>query len=74
MSFGLRWGKAWYERSLDRLCGVWGLDRGSGEWNGHEQYRRDVRRSALSRWSWASPAVEVAAAPIERLVAWRWRA
>jgi hypothetical protein len=69
--FLLRWSKAWYERSLDHLCAVWGLDREHDEWASHSQYRIKVRRSVPTPWKSANVALMTAATPIEQLVASR---
>jgi GT2 family glycosyltransferase len=70
-SFLLRWSRDWYERSLERLCCAWGLDRSDREWDMHARYRTSVRRSVLTRWSHVNAAIDWAALPAERLVA-RW--
>jgi hypothetical protein len=72
-SFLLRWGKGWYERSLDHLCTVWGFNRDDSEWALHERYRASVRRSGLTRWPRVNGAIDLAAVPLERLVE-RWNA
>ena len=69
-SFLLRWSEDWYERSLDRLCRAWDLDPDDSEWAMHAQYRTDVRRSVLTRWSRVNAAIDRAAVPAERLVEW----
>jgi GT2 family glycosyltransferase len=69
-SFLLRWSGDWYERSLDRLCEVWGLDRHDSEWNHHAWYRTSVRRGVLTRWSRVNAAIDHATVPAERLVGW----
>ncbi len=70
-SFLLRWSEDWYERSLDRLCSAWDLDRSDSEWAMHARYRTNVRRSVLTRWSRVNAAIDRAAVPAERLVE-RW--
>jgi GT2 family glycosyltransferase len=64
-SFVLRWSRAWYERSLDRLCDVWGFDRRDPEWDHHALYRTDVRRSVLTRSRYVNAAIDRAAVPAE---------
>jgi hypothetical protein len=66
--FLLRWSKDWYDRSLDHLCRVWGLDRGHAEWTSHARYRRHVRRGVPTPWRYVNAGVELAAEPLERLV------
>ncbi len=73
-SFALRWGEDWFERSLDHLCAVWGLDRHDSEWAMHSEYRTFVRRSVLTPWSRVNAVVDRAVVPVERLVARRWHA
>jgi GT2 family glycosyltransferase len=73
--FLLRWGRAWYERSLDRLCTAWNLDPADSEWETHARYRTDVRRSVLTPWRRVNAAVDHAVVPAEWLVtAWNDRA
>ncbi|MEX1008552.1 MAG: glycosyltransferase [Acidimicrobiia bacterium] len=72
-SFLLRWSGVWYERSLDRLCRAWGLDRDDPEWAAHARYRTSVRRSVLTRWPRVNAVIDRAAVPAERLVA-SWNA
>ena len=69
-SFLLRWSEDWYERSLDRLCNAWDLDRTDSEWVTHARYRTDIRRSVLTRWSRVNAMIDRAAVPAERLVEW----
>lgn len=69
-SFLLRWSGDWYERSLDRLCSAWDLDRHDTEWVMHARYRTAVRRSVLTRWSRVNAAIDCAAVPAERLAEW----
>ena len=73
-SFALRWGKDWYERSLDRLCTAWSLDRSDPEWHRHERYRVWARRSILTRWATFNAVVDHATAPVDRLLSRRWDA
>jgi glycosyltransferase involved in cell wall biosynthesis len=70
-SFLLRWSRAWYERSLDRLCEVWGFDRHDHEWDHHALYRTDVRRRVLTRSRYVNAAIDRAAVPAEWVLA-RW--
>ncbi len=70
-SFLLRWGRDWYERSLDHLCRVWRLDRHSAEWSHHATYRRTVRRGAMTRWPRVNAVIDRAVVPAEWL-AERW--
>lgn len=72
-SFMLRWGGDWYERSLDRLCDAWGLDRHDVEWDHHARYRTDVRRTVPTPWRRVNAAFDHASVPAERVVAARWR-
>ena len=73
-SFSLRWGRDWFDRSLEHLCTTWGLDPSDEEWQTHERYRRDVRRGVFTRWSRVSAAVDRAIAPLDHAVAQRWDA
>jgi GT2 family glycosyltransferase len=69
--FLLRWSKDWYERSLDRLCAVWGLDRDHDEWASHSRYRTWVRRRVPTSWKSVNVALTTATTPVEHLVT-RW--
>jgi GT2 family glycosyltransferase len=71
-SFLLRWSEDWYQRSLEHLCAVWGLDRHDREWNKHAVFRTTVRRSVLTRSRLVNAVIDRAAKPIERLVTRRW--
>jgi hypothetical protein len=77
-SFLLRWSGDWYERSLDHLCEVWGLDRECSNWNQHARYRTQIRRGVLKQWSrWprVNAAIDRATVPVEALVVgWNDRA
>jgi GT2 family glycosyltransferase len=70
-SFLLRWSRDWYERSLDRLCTVWALDRHDTEWDRHATYRSDVRRGVMTRSRYVNAALDRASLPLERLLD-RW--
>jgi GT2 family glycosyltransferase len=63
--FLLRWSAPWYERSLDRLCDVWGLDRQDTEWDHHEVYRTAVRRSVMTRSRRVNAAIDQVVAPAD---------
>jgi GT2 family glycosyltransferase len=69
--FLLRWSSDWYERSLDHLCRVWGLDRHHEEWASHARYRRYIRRGVPTPWRPVNAGIELAAVPMERLVGGR---
>jgi hypothetical protein len=71
-TFLLRWGPSWYERSLERLCAAWGLDRHDSEWDMHAAYSVHVRRCVPSKWYKLNALMDRAAVPMERLVARRW--
>jgi hypothetical protein len=68
--FLLRWSDEWYQRSLRRLCAVWGLDRHDTEWEHHARYRTHVRRKVMTRWARVNVAMDHAVVPAERLVTW----
>jgi hypothetical protein len=70
-SFLLRWGKDWYDQSLDRLCRVWRLDPDDTEWDHHARYRVDIRRRVIGQWPRLAPALDRAAVPVEHWVARR---
>jgi GT2 family glycosyltransferase len=63
--FLLRWSSAWYERSLDRLCDVWGLDRQDSGWDNHAAYRRAVRRKVMTRSRRVNAVVDRVVVPAE---------
>jgi hypothetical protein len=67
-SFLLRWGRAWWERSLAHLCAVWGFDRHDDEWDVHARYRARIRSAAPTPWRHVNLALDYAAAPLERAV------
>jgi GT2 family glycosyltransferase len=71
-NFLLRWGGDWFDRSLDHLCEVWGLDRHDSEWDMHARYRTSVRRNVLTGWSRLNAVIDRAVVPVERFVAHRW--
>jgi len=73
-SFSLRWGRDWFDRSLEHLCATWGLDRGSDEWAKHDEYRTFVRRQALTRWRSVNAVIDHAVAPLDHVVTQRWDA
>ena len=73
-SFSLRWGRDWFERSLQHLCTTWGLDQQSPEWGVHDRYRTFVRRAVLTKWSRVNAVVDRAVAPLDHVVAQRWAA
>ena len=73
-TFMLRWGRDWFDRSLDHLCDAWELDPHDTEWDMHARYRKSVHRGALTRWSRVNDAIERAVVPVEDAVARRWEA
>jgi GT2 family glycosyltransferase len=73
-SFLLRWGVSWFERSLDHVCTVWGLDREDSAWIEHARYGASVRRSVPTRSYHLNAVVDRVAVPVGRLVARRWEA
>jgi len=73
-TFLLRWGATWFERSLDHVCTVWGLDRNDSAWDRHSGYGVSVRRRVPTKWYRLNALVDRAAVPMERLVARRWEA
>ena len=73
-AFSLRWGRDWFDRSLQHLCETWGLDPNDQEWESHARYRTAVRRRVFAPWARASAVVDHAVAPLDRVVAQRWDA
>ena len=71
-SFALRWGREWYERSLDHLCTTWGLDRADSEWAKHQRYRHTVRRTGLPNVRGMTTVIDRSAEHAERALARRW--
>jgi hypothetical protein len=70
----LRWGRDWFDRSLEHLCTTWGLDRRSDEWARHDEYPTFVRRRALTRWRPVNAVLDHGVAPVDHVVAQRWDA
>jgi GT2 family glycosyltransferase len=73
-SFSLRWGREWFDRSLQHLCATWGLDPNDEEWAAHAEYRASVRRRAFTPWARVGSVVDRAVAPLDHVVAHRWDA
>lgn len=72
-SFLLRWSHDWYQRSLDRLCEVWGFDPSAAAWKEHDRYRKIIRRGAFTQHSRVDAVLDRAAVPGEHVIA-RWNA
>jgi GT2 family glycosyltransferase len=71
-TFVLRWGVDWFERSLNHLCRIWGLDRHDSEWDKHAGYRKEVRRCVPTPSRAVNAVTQRTASPVERWLARRW--
>ncbi len=70
--FFLRWGTDWYDRSLSRLCALWGLDPCDSAWAHHSRYRSAVLRNGLPGPARVGRLTERSTRPLARLAAHRW--
>lgn len=71
-SFALRWGVDWFDRSLQRLCTRWGLDRLDPGWDHHARYRMDVRQSVPTSSRRVNRILDRVLGPWEHRLAARW--
>lgn len=72
VTMALRWGRAWRQASIQRLCTVWGLDRDDPMWERRDNYRRAIHTRVPTPWTFFNQVLSHAVRPIEWAVARSW--
>lgn len=71
-TMALRWGRAWRQASVRRLCTVWGLDLDDPWWELRDSYRRMIHARMPTPWTLFNQALGHVVRPIEWAVARSW--